>query len=212
MAKLPDPPPPHALRRHSPGKHTHVLPRGTWLWRIYQSAGAHPTTWSSLRTFGPSGSRFDHHEPPPHEQARGILYAGTGRRAIRTCLAEVFQATRAVDRTRDQPWLVGFRLVAPVSLLDLRGVWPTRAGASQAIATGPHARARVWSRAIYAAYPAIGGLLYRSSMNASEPAVALYERAGAALPRAPQFHRALGDPAVLRVLLGECAALGYCLL
>ena len=127
MAKLPDPPGPDVLRAIPLGKHTHGLAKGTWLWRIYDAAGPHPTTWSTLRTFGPCGSRFDHHQPPPHEQARAILYAGTDLRAVRTCLAEFFQTTRAVDRTRHEPWLVGFTLTASVMLLDLRGVWPTRA-------------------------------------------------------------------------------------
>jgi hypothetical protein len=131
-----------------------------------------------------------------------------GANPIRTCLAEVFQQTRTVDRKRNEPWLVGFISARDLRVLDLTGPWPTRAGASQAIATGPHRRARAWSRQIYAAYPSVEGLLYRSSMNA-DPAIALYERAANVVPPAPQFHRALVDPVLTAPILQLCGQIGY---
>ena len=87
-----------------------------------------------------------------------------------------------------------------MKLLDLTGTWPTRAGASEADSSGPHRRAREWSRRIYEAYPTIEGLLYRSSLSA-DSAVALFERAATAVPAAPQFHRALIDPVLTAPLL-----------
>jgi len=79
-----------------------------------------------------------------------------------------------------------------VGLLDLTGPWPTRAGASQALSSGPRSRAREWSRRIYEDYPMIEGLYYPSSMHGARyAAVALYERAESSLPPRPSFHRAL---------------------
>lgn len=126
-----------------------------------------------------------------------------------TCIAEVFRATRTVDRTANAPWLVGFDIVRDVKLLTLLGTWPTKAGASMAIHSGPRPRARSWSRAIHSAYPDVEGLLYASSMHANGPSVALYERAQTVMPTAPVFHRALADPALLSRLAAAATRLGY---
>jgi len=45
--------------------------------------------------------------PPPHVQDRKILYAAT---LGPTCIAEVFQAGRAIDRVAGNPWLAGFTI------------------------------------------------------------------------------------------------------
>jgi hypothetical protein len=156
--------------------------------------------------FGPLSSRFDPHLPPPHLQDRGILY---GAVQGPTCLAEVFQDTRVIDRTAKDPWLAGFALQRPITLLDLSGSWPTRAGASMAINTGPRPRAQRWSRTIYEAHPAAQGLHYPSSMHGNLAAVALYERSLPALPPVPVFHRPLRDPALLPVLKRVARDLGY---
>ena len=207
MAKFPEPPPAGELLKLRADETT--LPEGTLLWRIYFQAGRHPTTWDSFRDFGPANSRFDHHLLPKRKQSRAILYASE-RGA--TCLAEVFQETRTIDRNRDEPWLVAFELDGPVCLLDLTGSWPTRAGASMAINSGSRPRARQWSRAIYQAYPAIEGILYRSSMDGNRPAVALYERASSALPAQPVFHRALADSVMTRLVANVALELGYIVL
>jgi hypothetical protein len=126
-----------------------------------------------------------------------------------TCIAEFFQATRTIDRHANTPWLVAFEIRRALPLLDLTGAWPTRAGASMAINTGPRPRARRWSLAIYVAYRRIAGLLYASSMHANKRSVALYERAGMSLPIAPSFHRALSDRALLPRLNRAATTLGY---
>ena len=130
---------------------------------------------------------------PAREQARGTLY---GALRVYTCFAEVFQDTRTIERSRKRPWLVGFELIRPVSLLDLTGTWPTQAGASMAISSGRRDRARAWSVRIYGDYPTIEGLYYPSSMDSNKPSVAFYERADDAIPARPLFHRALADPAL----------------
>lgn len=201
MAKPPEPPGRLAI----PAAHR-VLPAGTTIWRVYFAAGPHPTTWRDLRWFGPTTARFDHHDPPARVQTRGILY---GAAEPITCLAEVFQSTRTIDRGANSPWLVAFTTARGLRLLDLTGTWPTRAGASMAIHSGPRPRARRWSRAIHDAYPDVEGLWYASSMHANRPSLALYERGQAALPREPLLHRALADPALRSRLSAAAIVLGY---
>lgn len=204
MAKFPEPPSAADLRRVPP--EIRQLLAGTLLWRIYFRGGDHPTYWDSLRSYGPTQGRFDHHVPPPRVQERSILYAAA--HGV-TCLAEVFQASRHIDRSQRDPWLVGFRLQVTVELLDLTAAWPTRAGASMALNTGPRPRARRWARTIYEAYPNLGGLYYPSSMHANRPAMALTNRSVAAFPSQPTFHRPLTDPGLLYVLRNAGKELGY---
>lgn len=126
-----------------------------------------------------------------------------------TAFAEVFQETRVIDRRRGAPWLVALDLSRPVRLLDLTGKWPTRAGASMAINSGPRPRAQRWSQRIYEAYPGLEGLWCGSSMDGNRPAVALYERALGVLPARPVFHRALTDPALTGIVLRAAGRFGY---
>lgn len=128
---------------------------------------------------------------------------------IDTCLAELFQDTRTINRYADEVSLVGFKLRLPLTVLNLTGVWPTQAGASMAINSGPRSRARTWSRAIYEAYPEVQGLYYASSMHANRPAIALYERALPALPPTPLLNRSLSDPALLNDLDRAARRLQY---
>jgi hypothetical protein len=202
LPKFPEPP--ADLAGVAPVEHR--LPAGTVLSRVYFRGGPHPGDWRSMRAYGPVDVRFDHHEPPARLQDRRVLYAALD---ATTCLAEVFQRRRSIDVARREPWLVGFGTRADVRLLDLTGVWPTRAGASMAINTGQRARARRWARAIYAAYPRLQGIYYPSSMHANRPAVALFERAELALPAAPLVNRALADPLLEPYLRRVAAELNY---
>jgi hypothetical protein len=193
VAKLPGPP----SRGRLAGRLSadlRMLRRGAVVWRIHHRAGAHPGAWNRFRHFGPLPTmRFDHHLLPPREQARGIVYAAL---RVYTCFAEVFQETRTIERSRAGPWLAGIELGRAVSLVDLTGTWPTKAGASMALSSGRRDRARAWSQRIYEDYPGVEGLYYPSSMDGNQPAVALYERALDALAARPLFHRALSDPAL----------------
>ena len=202
MAKLPRPP--ASVAGVAP--EWRVVASGTALFRVYFRASRHPTGWNAFRFFGPTTARYDHHEEPPRVQERGILYAATHPRAA---LAEVFQAGRLIDAHTDEPWLVGFRVAETLRLLDLLGLWPTRAGASAAINSGPRPTARRWSRVISASYPEAQGLWYGSSMAANTPCVALFERAAAAVPPAPAFHHALADATLEAFLVRTAAKLGY---
>ncbi len=207
MAKLPNPP--AGLARIPPELRT--LPAGTELWRIYKRGGRHPVLWNTFRAYGPlRTARFDHHllgeGGAPFSQDRTILYAAS---EIATCLAEFFQGTRTISREAEEPWLAGFQLRLDIVLLDLTGVWPTRAGASMAINSGPRLRSRLWAQAVYEAYPEAQGLYYASSMRANRPAFALYERAQPGLPSSPVFNRPLSDPALLGDLDRTAQSLNY---
>lgn len=189
MSKLPHPPP--GLADVAP--ETVIVPAGTLLWRVYRAGGVHPVAWNTFRTFGPVATgRFDHHEPPPHDQPdRGICYAADH---AATAIVEAFQDTRLVDRGTHEPWLVAFAIDADLVALDLTGPWPTRAGASQAIATGRRDVARAWSRSMWAAYPSVGALRYRSSMAGGAINTAIYERAERLLPPQPALNLPLAHP------------------
>ena len=154
MPKLPEPPVPQVLAAIAPDPY--IIHAGTELWRVYTRAGDHPRAWNTFRSYGPVKTmRFDHQEEPAREQERRVLY---GASRIPICIAEFFQSGRMIDRVRGEPWLVGFTITRDVTLLNLGGTWPTRAGASMAINTGRHDRTRRWSRAVYDTYPDIEGL------------------------------------------------------
>ena len=211
MAKFPEPPDASTLANVEPL--TATLVAGTRLTRIYFMGGEYPGAWNGFRRFGPTASRWDHHRPDergrPRVQSRGMLYAAVGPEAVPTCLAEVFQQRRIVDRRVGRPALVGFELAAALTLLDLTGRFVTRLGASTAIHSGPRPKARRWSRALYEAYPDVHGILYCSSMNGNAPSVALFERAADALPDAPNVHRLLDDPALTAVVQIAASECGY---
>ena len=213
MATLPAPP---SLLPSARRSELLELPAGTGLVRVYR-IDPHGTRWDTFRTFGPVASaRFDHHPPPPAEVPdRGILYiAGDAP----TALVEAFAATRHIDRHDRRPWLVRFLTVRPLRLLDIGGTWPTRAGASQALATGDHPdRTQAWARAIHAALE-VDGIRYPSSLRGHPGErrppeiplrlwganVALFERAADALPLRPTLHMALDHPG-LSTILGRVA-------
>jgi len=208
LPKFPEPPGVAALRAIAP--QTVILVADTNLARIYFAAGPHPSRCNQFRSFGPTAARWDHHLPNardvPTNQQRAVFYCAPD---VDTCAAEVFQATRRIDRTRNAPGLVVLALREDVTLLDLRGTFATAIGASTAIHSGPRSRARAWARELYEAYPDVQGLYYGSSMNGHAPAVALNERAQQAMPEHPQFHRALNDDMLVETLQQIALRLSY---
>jgi hypothetical protein len=168
------------------------------------------TPWNDLRRYGPvADCRFDPHPPPVALHAEGVSYLAI---TPQTALAEAFQTRRLVDRHHGAPYLVGLRLQRPVRLLDLSRSWPTRAGASQAISSGRRDVARAWARTLRAAFPALEGLWYPSSMDGGGFCVVLWQPAEDALPAVPVMSRPLSDPALADRLAGAAARLGYRLL
>ena len=189
---------------------TKTYRKGTLVWRIHFAADHYPTRWNEFRFYGPTSSRFDHHltdaNGKSQTQSRGIMYLAKDGP---TCLAEVYQTTRVIDRHSGSPWLAGFRLAKAVKLLDLTGVFTTTIGASSAMHSGPRPRAQRWARQLYEAYPKIDGILYCSSMYGDAECVALFERGAGAIPTLPAFHRALSDPAMLAMLATTGKQIGY---
>jgi hypothetical protein len=212
MAKFPNSPGASALAEITPTLIT--LPAGSALARVYYTSSAHPLAWNQFRSFGPLNFRWDHHLPTvagePREQGPTVYYAAAN--AV-TCLAEVFQATRRIDRVYQAPWLVIFNTLRALSLLDLTGDFATRMGASMAIHSGSRGRARGWAQDLYEAFADAEGLVCASSMPGGAPAFALNERALRAtlFPPHPEFHRALADDVLLDPLKHAAQALGYAL-
>ena len=206
-AKLPREPDSKRLAALAPALRT--LAAGTLLWRVYFRAGPHPMRWHDFRHYGPADARFDHHQSPkPGLQEQAVMYLAE---SPATCLAEVFQQTRVIHRENRQPWLLGLRLAQAAQVLDLTGVFATRAGASMALMSGPRSVGRAWARGFHGAYAQIQGLYYPSSMHANRPALVLNERAENAgvLPNKPHFHRALADPVLLTVLKNAALDIGF---
>ena len=81
---------------------------------------------NQFRAWGPTDARFDHQFPPPSLHAREILFGAIGPQAGLTAVAEVFQDTRDVERSRKGARLVAFDTIVELQLLDLMGTWPTR--------------------------------------------------------------------------------------
>ncbi len=209
MAKLPNAPDLDRLRELPPDLVT--LKAGNRLHRIYYQGGDYPTLWDAFRYFGPTGSRFDHHEfdadGRPFAQTRGIIYfASDGP----TALAEVFQETRTVNREVGRPWLVTIELPTDLILLNLIDTFCVQAGGSMKLISGPTVYAQNWSRAFYECYEDIHGLYYPSSLT-NRPTIALYERALAAkpFPHSPLFHRALNDALLIDPMRNACVEIGY---
>jgi hypothetical protein len=184
--------------------------------RIFTAYGGHPQRWNTFRYTGPlPHGRFDPHPPGAGgavtaDRNSGVIYFGL---SVRTSVAEVFQTTSIVDRRTRGPRLVVVRPARPLRLLDLTGSWPTRAGASQALSTGPKKATQTWARAIHCAFPSLDGLWYRSSMDGRGHAVCLWDPpGGTALPIAPDVLLPLDHPG-LDVPLGRiCEEIGYLLL
>jgi hypothetical protein len=212
MARLPQPPPPATLRSllRSP-EDVVAVHRATRLVRVFAAGGTHRQRWNSFRYSGPlAHARFDPHPVNGTATTNGVLYFGL---SARTSIAEVYQSTSIVDRSTRRPHLVIFRPKRTLCLLDLAGLWPTRAGASQEISSGPKVVTQAWARAIRAAHPDLDGLWYRSSMDSGDPAVCLWDpQAATALPATPDVLLPLDHPGLDLPLARICDDLNYTLL
>jgi hypothetical protein len=193
-----------------------AVDRATRLVRVFAAGGRHRQRWNNFRYTGPlPHARFDPHPvggggDPKGSNDHGVLYFGL---SVRTSVAEVFQTTSIVDRSTRRPHLVVFRPVRTLCLLDLAGLWPTRAGASQRISSGPKLITQAWARAIRAAHPSLDGLWYRSSMDSGDPTICLWDPpAGTSLPVTPEVLLPLDYPGLDLPLARICAELNYTLL
>ncbi len=69
----------------------------------------------------------------------------------------------------------------PLRLAALNGPGLAMAGATAAVTHGPHVSSRQWSRAIWAHPDQVDGIAYRCRHDDGEIAIALFDRARAAL-------------------------------
>lgn len=229
MARLPLPPTADVLARAlRPTEDIVAVHPATRLVRVFTALGNHPQFWNVFRYAGPlAHGRFDPQQPlngsgpttefppsapspsAPDDPQAGVLYFSL---SVRTSIAEVFQLTSTVDRATRSPHLVVLRPARTLRLLDLTGLWPTRAGASQEISSGPKKVTQQWTRVIRAAHPGLDGIWYRSSMDSGDPSIALWDPpAGDALPASPDVLLPLNHPGLDLPLARVCADLNYVL-
>ncbi|MGH3492168.1 MAG: RES family NAD+ phosphorylase [Sciscionella sp.] len=182
------------------------------LWRIHRTQGGHVSDWNQLRTFGPLPSmRYDPHPEPLEQYDEGVLYAAAdhpGVPALVTAVAEVFQATRAIDVDSFAPQLTAWTPTRDLRLLDLTGDWALGNQAAHSLAHAPRSTCRAWARAIRATWPDLDGLWAPSTMSAGT-VVVLWNPAHDSFPATPAFSRPLAHPLVRRVLAQIAADIGY---
>ncbi|MCV7286059.1 RES family NAD+ phosphorylase [Mycolicibacterium wolinskyi] len=208
--RLPGPPPLAELRTigiRDPEYRT-VSTDELW-WRVHRTTGDHVLAWNAFREHGPH-LRFDPHPPPARDHPGvGIWYGASGPTPA---LAEAFQATRTIDRFRGNPYLTGLRFTRNLQLLDLAtdstGAWPTRAGATYALSTGPHATTQRWARRITEAFPHLDGVRYNSRF-AGQPCIALFAPSTTAMPTRPAMSLPLTHPGLARRIASAAQRLGY---
>lgn len=208
--RLPTPPPADDLRALGIRDDEYRTPSTSELWwRVHRTSGSHVLAWNAFRQHGPY-LRFDPHPPPAREHPGiGVWY---GASEPTPALAEAFQATRTIDRHRGDPYLTGVRFVRALRLLDLAvdstGAWPTRAGGTYALSTGPHSITQRWARRIAETFPDLDGLRYNSRF-AGEPCIALFIPGVSAMPSRPVMSLPLNHPGLALRVGAAAHRLGY---
>lgn len=209
-ARLPGPPPRAEL--HAIGiddAELRIISLGEVWWRVHRTTGPYVLAWNGFREHGPH-LRFDPHPPPArHHPGVGVWYGASNPTPA---LAEAFQAARTIDRFRGAPYLTGLRFSREVRLLDLaaggNGAWPTRAGGTFALSTGPHSIAQRWARRITETFPDLDGLRYTSRFS-GETCIALFPPAMDAMPTRPVVSLPLTHPGMALRLAATAQKLGY---
>ncbi len=119
-------------------------------------------------------NRFD--DP---SQEFGVLYAAED---VHGAFAETFGDVPALSvHALTANGYSTIRLGRPLHLADLRGNGLLRLGADMRLCAGEHADAQQWSRAIWFHPANVDGLCYPARHDPSRTALALYDRAEAAL-------------------------------
>jgi hypothetical protein len=209
-ARLPNPPSTAELRTVGIREDEYrVIQTAEPWWRVHRTTGDNVLAWNAFREHGPH-LRFDPHPPPARQHGGiGVWCGASGPTAA---LAEAFQAERTIDRFRGDPYLSGLRFTRELRLLDLAadspGAWPTRAGGTFALSTGPRSIAQRWARRIFEAFPDLDGLRYNSRF-ACEPCIALFMPASDAMPLRPLLSLPLTHPGMALRIAKAAERLGY---
>lgn len=188
----------------------HLIEYAGPLWRVYRQGGDWPSSWDELRHFGPkAGMRFDPHpEPEGVHPTVGVTYAAT---LPRTALAEYFQSTRLIDRSRDGVAIASWVPTRPLVLLDLSSSWPLINGASASIQMGPKRYTQKWARAVHERMgDDVDGLWSLSSMT-GESMLTLFSRTKTvdAWPARPKSNHLLADTSVDAIVYHSATKIGY---
>ncbi len=175
--------------------------------RIHGAAGPFTLAWHELRHFGPTPARFDPHPAPPeYHPSYAVLYAAAD---VDTALAEVFQRGRIVEPAApNRPTLTVWEPARSLDLLDVRGQWPIRNGASHVLNTGPQPVCRRWAHAIANHPRRVDGLLYTAAMTGQD-AAALFLPAADSFPTAPELSLALDHPGLIGPMAAAARRIGY---
>ncbi|MDA2893342.1 RES family NAD+ phosphorylase [Mycolicibacterium sp. BiH015] len=209
-ARLPHPPPAAELAAIGirDDEYRTISTDALW-WRVHRTSGEHVLAWNAFREHGPH-LRFDPHPPPAGQHAGvGVWYGASGPTPA---LAEAFLTTRTIDRFRGDPYLTGLRFTREVRLLDVAtdsaGAWPTRAGGTFALSTGPHSVTQRWARRITEAFPDLDGVHYNSRF-AGQPCLALFNPSATAMPVRPVLSLPLTHPGLAVRIATAAHRLGY---
>ncbi len=146
--------------------------------------------------------------PPATHNDFAVMYAAAD---LDTALAEVFQLGRIIEPSAPNgPYLTVWKPNRTMRLLDLRGSWPSRQGASHVINTGPHPVCRRWAHAIAVHSQAVDGVLYPWTWTGAD-AAALFLPAADSFPTNPELSLPLSDPGLVGALQGAAERIGYLL-
>lgn len=184
-----------------------LVPVRTAMWRVAGTEGEHVLGWDEVRAYGPLRTmRWDpHHEPPREQPDRSILYVSP---VPRTALAERYQKNREIDPYKASPYLYGWMPERDLSLLDLRGDWPLRNGASTTLPTGRKNVCRASAEAILDTWGHLDGILTRSAMDGHDTYV-LFPNARSSTPPTAFHARALAHPHVYVYVHQWASEIGY---
>lgn len=126
-----------------------------------------------------------------------------------TSLAEVFQLGRVIQPAGpNNPYLTVWRPARPLRLLDIRGRWPIRHGASHALNTGPQPVCRRWAHAIAIHRQRVDGILYASAMTGHD-AIALFLPSADSFPARPELSLPLNDPGLVNAIRAAADRINY---
>lgn len=191
---LPDHPDPPAdlAQRHLP---VAVLDR-SWV-RIYRCA------FDPLYFGRSGGNRWD---APAGEF--GVLYAGGDAHcAFIETLGQTTGNVLVTAAALAERCLGEIQVRRPLRLVDLTGAGLAQLGADARLTTGAHVVAQRWSLALWQHPTAVDGIIFRARHDPSRIAVAIYDRAVAAVTATPGL--SLGDPRQTRQLAAILDTYGF---
>lgn len=153
-----------------------VIDAGTLVFRIH-TIGLGPIFFGP-RAGDPPASRFD----APDGSFRVCYFGETDVGAFAETMLRsvpVRLVSRSLLATRA---IVSVALSRPIRVVDLHGSGLAKVGTTAAINAGDHASAREWAKRLHAHPDAADGLRFRCRHDSDALAIALFDRAGDAVP------------------------------